>query len=449
MQLFCLKGTFIWCLLPISLSVLSACSNSERAQNSNSALQDSASVAASVPTRAPVNSKESTQVIDRIVYHLSPKMEVRAGVKTETIAKHSMAKVTIFSSSVEPTSDGSAVVNSLVRGVVTKVLADIGQSVKANQILCYVNCPELAEAQSSYLSEQAKVLEAKAQVAAASSRISTIKSDWERQQTLNKEGISSVKQVQSAQNALSTTQAELAAAKAMLAATQAAAASSASRLKAFGISVANLNPQNLTSELAVRSPISGIVTQRNIKAGENVNPNGTGVLNAQEGLFHIVNLDQVWVMLEVPQSEVSELKVGAPVNFETEVAPGKLFQGRVVKGGENFDPQSRTVSVRVVVNNPSGVLKPGMLVLAKAEEGTSSTPIVAVDNEAIQDINGKAYVFVQTSPNTYKKQEIQKGAKNSRYTAVLQGLSVGQRVVTKGSFTLKSEVLKGELLPDE
>jgi cobalt-zinc-cadmium efflux system membrane fusion protein len=360
-----------------------------------------------------------------------------------------MTKAAIFSSSVEPTSDGSAVVNSLVRGVVTKVLADIGQSVKANQILCYVNCPELAEVQSNYLSEQAKVLEAKAQVAAAGSRISLIKSDWERQKTLNKEGISSVKQVQSAQSALSTTEAELAAAKAMLAATQAAAGSSASRLKSFGISTLNLNPQNLTSELAIRSPISGVVSQRNIKAGENINPAGVGVLNAQEGLFHIVNLDKVWVMLEVPQSEVSELKVGAPVNFETEVAPGKLFKGHVVTAGENFDPQSRTVSVRVVISNPSGVLKPGMLVLARAEEGTSASPVVAVANEAIQDIEGKTYVFVQTSPNTYRKQEIRKGAKNARYTAVVHGLSVGQRVVTYGSFALKSEVLKAELQPDE
>jgi cobalt-zinc-cadmium efflux system membrane fusion protein len=412
-------------------------------------LQDNASVAASVPARASGDWKKSAPVSERDVYHFSPKMEIRAGVKTEIIAKHSMAKATIFSSSVEPTSDGSAVVNSLVRGVVTKVLADIGQSVKANQILCYVNCPELAEAQSSYLSEQAKVLEAKAQVAAASSRISLIKSDWERQQTLNQEGISSVKQVQSAQSALSTTEAELAAAKAMLAATQAAAGSSASRLKSFGIGTANLNPQNLTSELAIRSPISGVVSQRNIKAGENVNPAGVGVLNAQEGLFHIVNLDKVWVMLEVPQSEVSELKVGAPVNFETEVAPGKLFKGHVDKAGENFDPQSRTVFVRVVINNQSGVLKPGMLVLARAEEGTTSKPVIAVDNEAIQDIEGKIYVFVQTSPNTYKKQEIHKGTKNERYTAVVQGLSVGQRVVTNGSFALKSEVLKAELLPDE
>jgi cobalt-zinc-cadmium efflux system membrane fusion protein len=451
LQLLFLKRTFIWCLLPISLSILSACSNSERAQTANSILHDSSSVAASVPARSFVatGAKGSAPTVERDVFHLTPKMEIRADIKTETIVARPMSKATIFSSSVEPTSDGSAVVNSLARGNVTRVLADIGQSVKANQILCYVNCPELAEVQSSYLSEQAKILEARAQVAAANSRISSIKSDLERQETLNKEGISSVKQVQSARSALSTTDAELVAARATLAATIATAGSSASRLKSFGISTANLDPQNLTSELAIRSPISGVVSQRNIKAGENVNPAGLGALNAQEGLFHIVNLDKVWVMLEVPQSEVSALKVGAPVNFETEVAPGKLFQGHVVTAGENFDPQSRTVSVRVVINNPSGVLKPGMLVLANAQSGVNSKPMLAVDNEAIQDIDGKSYVFVKTAPNTYKKQEIQKGVRNDRYTAVQHGLSSGQCVVTKGSFALKSEVLKAELLPDD
>lgn len=430
------------CLLPSILILLSACSGSEH---------DNSSVSASVPAQAsaPAANKAAGQQQEHDIFRLTPKMEARAEIKTEVVAAHSLSKSTIFSSSVEPTSDGSAVVNSLARGVVTKVLADIGQSVKANQILCYVNCPELSEMQSAYLSEQAKILEAKAQVNAAKSRIVVVRSELERQQTLNKEGISAVKQVQAAESTLSTAEAELTVARATLAATEATAGSSASRLKSLGISPANLNPRNLTSELAVRTPISGVVTQRNIKAGENVNPAGIGVLNAQEGLFHIVNLEKVWVMLEVPQSEVSELKMGAPVNFETEVAPGKSFRGRVVTAGENFDPQSRTVSVRVEISNPSGVLKPGMLVLASAQSGVRTQAGVSVNNEAIQDIDGKPHVFVKIAPNTYRKQLIVKGAKNNDFTQITSGLKAGQTVVTKGSFALKSEALKSELLPDD
>jgi membrane fusion protein, heavy metal efflux system len=166
-------------------------------------------------------------------------------------------------------------------------------------------------------------------------------------------------------------------------------------------------------------------------------------------MFTVVNLDKVWVMLEVPQSEVAALKMGATVTFTSEVAPGKTFRGQVITPGENFDAASRTVAVRVEIKNPDGTLKPGMLVLAKADEGLTAKAVLAVDNRALQDIEGEMYVFRETSPHTYKKQPVKVGVKNEQYTQIVSGLRAGDRVVTNGSFALKSEVLKANLVPDE
>ncbi len=423
---------------------LSACSQNERGADPASVLQSP-----SVSAATPPMTKTNTSSIPRDEYALTPEMEARASIKVAPVTNRMLSRSTTFSSSVEATTKGSAIVNSLVRGVVTKICADVGDKVKAGQILFYVNCPELSEAQSAWLTAIAKVQEAKAQQTSIINRLQIVKADVERQETLNKEGISSTKQVQLAQASVASTEAELAASKSVLAANKSYVAAAESRLSSFGLSTRHLGEGKLTSELPVTSPISGIVIKKSIQAGQNINPQGSNSINSLEGMFTVVNLDKVWVMLEVPQSEVAALKLGASVNFTTEVAPGKEFHGRVITPGEDFDAVSRTVAVRVEINNPNGILKPGMLVLAKAEEGLTTNTVLAVDNRALQDIEGQLYVFREKAPHVYKKQVVKVGVKNDKFTQIIHGLKAGDRVVTDGSFALKSEVLKANLVPDE
>jgi multidrug efflux pump subunit AcrA (membrane-fusion protein) len=92
---------------------------------------------------------------------------------------------------------------------------------------------------------------------------------------------------------------------------------------------------------------------------------------ANPALFKIIDLSLVWVMLEVPQDEISHVHIGAKVSFTTEVAPGKSFKGRVTKLGETFDAASRTASIRTEIENPNFILKPGMLVLADVSTDSS------------------------------------------------------------------------------
>jgi cobalt-zinc-cadmium efflux system membrane fusion protein len=430
-------------IVAAGMLVLSSCSYKESLSQSSMAMQ-------AADTHRKSANHESERTPDEFV--LTAEMERRAGIEVATIQTRQLNKSNVFSSSVEATSKGTAVVNSLVHGIITRVMADVGQSVKAGEILCYINCPDLLEAQSQYLTSQAKQQEAKAQLVQVENRIGLSKADIERISQLNKEGIASTKDLQASQTKLATTEADLAAARSLLSASNSYVAAAESRLRSFGIKSSSVTDSNLINELPLRSPISGTVAKRSVSAGQNVNPSassGTMQANAEDGLFTILDLRKVWVMLEVPQSEVAPLKIGVPVDFTSEVAPGKTFKGKVITTGEKFDPASRTVAVRVEIENPQLILKPGMLVLARASESITAGSVLAAPKSAIQEVDGKQCVFVKIGEHRYKKTEIQTGTTNSDYVQITRTLRPGEQVVTQGSFILKSEALKANLEPHD
>ncbi len=450
----------------VSLIGLGACSLPERLSGSSLAMQSVENRAlASSRTKNVRNetitnsnsfSKSSGKSSDQASgqsdeYVLTTEMERRAGITVTPVILRQLKKTAVFSSSVEATSRGSAVVNSLVHGIITRVLADVGESVKAGQILCYINCPDLLEAQSNYLTSRAKMQEANAQIIQVRNRLELAKADVERFKQLNKEGIAATKELQSSLGRLATTEAELASAKSLQSASRSYVAAAQLRLKSFGILASSVEDNNLINELPLHSPISGVIVKKSISPGQNVNPaagSGNVATNSEDGLFSIVDLSKVWVMLEVPQSEVADLKVGAPIDFKSEVDPGKLFKGKVIVPGEKFDPASRTVAVRVEINNPQGILKPGMMVLANAVENVTSQAVAVVPNAALQNIGNQAFVFVKESEHRYRKYPVSTGRTNGQFTQI-SGVRPGQSVVTQGSFILKSEALKENLGPHD
>jgi cobalt-zinc-cadmium efflux system membrane fusion protein len=428
----------------LSLS-LSACSNHDRLSGSSMAMQSASPQLGSTQLKA----KDSNPPDE---YLLTGEMERRAGIQLTSVVSKQLNKNAVFSSSVEATTRGSAVVNSLVHGIVTRVLSDVGDYVKAGQTLCYINCPEVLEAQSAYLTSQAKLQEAKAQIVQVENRLQLAKLDIDRIKKLNEEGIAPVKDVQASQGRLAMTEAELAASKSLLSASKSYIAAAASRLQSFGINASAVSDSNLVNELPLKSPISGVVVKKSIAPGQNVNPSsnsGNTQSNSEDGLFSIVDLKKVWVMLEVPQSEVAALKLNAPIEFTSEVAPGKTFKGKVITAGEKFDAASRTVAVRAEISNPQMILKPGMLVIANATEAVNQQNKLIVPNSALQEIEGKYFVFVKSGEHRYKKVSVSGMQSNGQSTSVEHGLQANEQVVTQGSFVLKSEALKESLGPHD
>ena len=347
-----------------------------------------------------------------------------------------------LSSTIASSTPGTASVTSLVHGVVTKILVDVGDIVKAGQIVAYINCPEIADAKSAYEERKSRKIEAAANVELVKRRLALGENESGRLKTLFSEGISAKKDFEGAQSKIASTEAELQTSIALLAAAKIQLTSAASRLSSLGIDPGSVNIEKLSTELPLRSPISGLVSQKTAQPGQPVGPLG-GASNP--ALFTIVDLSKVWVMLEVPQSENLRITLGARVTFTTEVAPGKKFTGRVTRLGQTFDSMSRTASFRTEVQNPQLILKPGMLVLADVSTTATSSTHVLVLNTAIQKLARQNFVFRKIGSRKFAACPVTIGETNGISSEIISGIADGDLIVTNGSFLLKSELMKDSL----
>jgi membrane fusion protein, heavy metal efflux system len=384
---------------------------------------------------------------DRNTFYIDETKEKRIGITVVPVRSHQLSSKLEFSSTVEAPTEHSGIVTSVMHGVVTRVLADLGDSVKAGQVLCYISSPDISEAQSCYLTAVAKVQEARAQLQQTKMRVGLAKADVEREKLLYKEGISSLKDLQSAQAKEATVNSELAAATALVTAELSHQASARARLTSLGLSTKSLNDQSISYELPLKSPITGVVVQRTVAPGQSVGPVVSGIspTDPHSNVFTIADLAKVWVMLEVPQAEVSRLKLDTPVEFRTEVAPDRVFEGRVTRLGQNFDAYSRTVAVRTEIPNPNMVLKPGMLILATVMLDGAGRNVLSVPVNAVQQIDNQDLVFLKVAEHTYRKCVVTLGRRTQEFVELLGGLKPGQEIVSDGSFFLKSEAVKTTL----
>jgi cobalt-zinc-cadmium efflux system membrane fusion protein len=155
------------------------------------------------------------------------------------------------------------------------------------------------------------------------------------------------------------------------------------------------------------------------------------------------------VLLHIFEIDLARVQKGSTVKIQTESYPGEIFVGKVTYIGDVVDPQSRTVALRVEVPNPKARLKPGMFATAEVATGISSRQAILIPAQAIQKIEGKTAAFVQQQDGSFTKRDLELGREFSGQVEVKSGLKEGEQVVTEGSFTLKSELLKAELAGHE
>lgn len=194
-----------------------------------------------------------------------------------------------------------------------------------------------------------------------------------------------------------------------------------------------------TSLVAIRSPLSGVITERKFNAGAGI--------EAAVPIFAISNLSTVYVIANAPEATLSKLSVGSIAEIKS-TAVGTL-NGRISYIDPRLDETTRTGRVRLEVPNQNGKLKAGMFTEVGFYAGTSESTgeELAVNSQAIQRDGDKTIVFVpkKDEPGAFEIREIEIGGELDGYTSVKSGLELGESVVTKGSFTLKTQMQKGEL----
>jgi cobalt-zinc-cadmium efflux system membrane fusion protein len=194
--------------------------------------------------------------------------------------------------------------------------------------------------------------------------------------------------------------------------------------------------QDAPDEVAIRSTLSGIVTKRLITEG-------TVVSDAMD-LMEVANISTLWAMAEIPEAQASFARLGQAVSIKVPALGDATISGKVIHIGTALNPETRTVQVRCLVNNPRGNLRPEMYATIQLS-GSATASALAVPRAAVQDINGEKVVFVALEGNAFEKRVVELGREQGELIEITKGLETGTRVVTKGGFFLKTELLKGSL----
>ncbi len=191
------------------------------------------------------------------------------------------------------------------------------------------------------------------------------------------------------------------------------------------------------SIIPVVTPIAGRVQRRGVSVGQTVNDG--------DELFSVVNLDLVWAQLRVSPRDLPHVRIGQRAVLTSEAAPGKTFAGRVSAIDTVADETTRTVRVRVALDNRDASLRPDTFV-----RGTLTTAVrrnrVTVPVGALQEHQGKPTVYIaRDTAGAFEVRHVRLGVRGDGWREVTQGLEPGERIASAGTFYLKSEALKSSL----
>ncbi len=421
---------------------------------------------------------------------IEPDQVEKIGLKIETVGEtlSSEAMTVAATGVIQPNAYKETPVISLLGGIIRSVSGELGQNVTKGQSLAVVFSDELAASQSRYIALQTEAQTARqnyertaklvkispvsnTEVDQMLARLKTVQAelvenrkrferagklleigavsreDYEMETTKLRTAEANVEEakkrfdraVQVAEiKPVSRSEFEQAAVKRQTAESELATAKQ--RLLLLGLSPQKVNslrsPSQITAAIALTAPVSGTITKRMVNQGE--------VVEAHKELMRVTNLSSVWAIAQVYENDIANLRVGSGASVTTDSYPGRLFRGHVTYIDPNIDQATRTAQVRVELDNPGQILKIGTYVnVAFGAGGIAERTMPVIPSSAVQNMNDRQVVFVTTDkPNVFSVKAVRLGRENNGQFTVLQGLNVGDKIVTDGSFLLRAELVK-------
>jgi Cu(I)/Ag(I) efflux system membrane fusion protein len=206
------------------------------------------------------------------------------------------------------------------------------------------------------------------------------------------------------------------------------------RLALFGLSAAQIARIEKTGEVERRvdyyAPFDGYVMELGVRQGAAVQP---GTM-----LFQLANLSSVWITAEVPETQAAWLKPGDRAEVEVPALPGERFGAQVDYLYPELAQSTRTLKVRVVVDNPRKHLRPGMFATVHFH-GAALERVLTVPSEAVIKAGTRSVIIVADDDTHFRPVLVQVGAEQGGRSEILEGLNLGQSVVASGQFLIDSE----------
>ena len=210
-------------------------------------------------------------------------------------------------------------------------------------------------------------------------------------------------------------------------------AASETRLALWDISEQQLRDLQQKGEaqktLTIYSPYSGFVIKKDINEGMKV--------MGEKELYTIADLSNIWVNVDVYESDIPFIKIGQRADISLSYSPGESFKGRVSYIYPYLDEKTRTVKVRLEHPNPGYKLKPEMYV--NAEIKIPGETHLSVPEEAVLDSGTRKIVFIDKGDGHYEAKEVKVGTKMEGFYQVLSGLKEGEKIAASSAFLLDSE----------
>lgn len=322
------------------------------------------------------------------------------------------AKKTTWSSVVRTTAtvdwdaDHTTQAITQVNGPISKLLVDLGSKVTAGQPLLYVSSPDVATAISTYKK--------------ARNRQDYSKKTLDRSKDLLEHKVIATKDLEAAEQDYNDARAEV--------------ENDLQALKIFGVTQQEIDDAQhqgvaINPQLAVRSPISGIVVQKLVTPGLVIQAGTTAC-------FTISDNSTVWVQGHIYDRDLEAVRIGDAVE-ETDSSFHRTFHGTVGYIEALIDPTTRTTSVRIVTKNPDGLLKKDMFVDAVIHTRSGRNLLAVPTSSILRNDENLPFVYVEVSQGKFGQRLVSIGAQQGPETEIVNGLKEGEKLVSEGSVFLQ------------
>ncbi len=293
----------------------------------------------------------------------------------------------------------TARVSSPIAGRVIGTIAALGSAIHTGDPLVELDSPELGQAQADY--------------AGALADLNLADRASQRMQELYANGIAPRKDQEQAQDNL----------------TRARSEAERARLKLANLGVRNGRTDN---RFVLHSPVSGVITERNINPGMEVRS------ELVDPLFMISDLSSLWVQMSVFEKDLGLIHVGAKVLVHVPAYPGEIFTATISYISQVVEEKTRTVKVRCILPNADNRLLPAMYAAIEVQSEPNDKAVV-VPLTSLFTEDESDWLFVAIGDGHYQKRPVKVGLRLKDRAVVLEGLTSGERLVIDGALLLRTE----------
>ncbi len=340
---------------------------------------------------------------------VSPESQEKINLETSVLKEEQFSGYLKIPAVIVTDQNNEAQVGPVVSGRVKKVFASVGTNVGAGQTLMLIEGLEIGVLKADFLKSK--------------TTLSFTEQEFSRQKKLAELDAGSQKN-------LIATKAEYEMALAEFNAMD-------KKIHSIGLKdediINDKNDMHSAGELAIKSPISGVIVERNVVVGQYVESSSIA--------FKILNTRSLLVDGQMYESDFNRIGSTKSCEFRTPSVPDETFLCDITYKGQLIDEKTRTIKIRAKINNPRSRLIPQMFgdLIVKLAENRKG---LFVPSSAVFKDGEQSFVFVQENDSTFRKTEVKTGIEIEERAEIVSGLKAGDKIVTNGVFELKSEMLK-------